>query len=187
MSDFEYASVVVSIVLALGIADILRFLADCLREPGRRRLYWVHLVWIFLLLQLHVEFWWRMWDFRDFVDVGPKLTFLLLGPAGLFVATRTLLPTSGGESDMEQLYFQRKTAFFVLVLLLNIWSMIASPLSQAGDSGESGMLAVGLTVFFMALFVACVLSSNRRLHQAVAAIVALMEMLEIGSRIVASA
>jgi len=186
MSDFEYASVVVSIVLALGIADILRFLADCLREPGQRRLFWVHLVWIFLLLELHVEFWWRMWDFRDFVDVGPMLTFLLLGPAVLFVATRTLLPTSAGELDMQQLYFQRKTAFFILVLVLNIWSLIASPWSQAADSRESGVLVVSLTVIFMALFVACVFSSNRLLHQAVAVVVAVLEMLEIGSRIVSN-
>jgi len=186
MSNFEYASVLVSIVLALGIADILRFIADAFRESGSRRLYWVHMLWILLLLELHVEFWWRMWDFRDVLDVGPRLAFLLLGPAVLFVATRTLLPTSRGETDMQQLYFQQKTAFFVLLLLLNVWSLIASPWSQAAGAQANLALALVLTAFVMALFVACAFSSNRRLHQGVVSVVAAMELLEIGSRIVAT-
>ena len=75
MSDFEYASVVVSIVLALGIADILRFLGDTVREPGACRVYWVHFLWILVLLSLHIEFWWRMWNFRHVLYIGPMLAF----------------------------------------------------------------------------------------------------------------
>ena len=115
MSDFEYASVVVSIVLALGIADILRFIADTFREPGGRKLFWVHLLWVLVLLQLHVEFWWRMWSFRDLITVGSGLGFVLLGPALLFTATRTLLPTNDSDTDLEALYFRRKSLFFVFL------------------------------------------------------------------------
>jgi hypothetical protein len=169
----------VSIVLALGIADILRFIADTFRESGDRKIYWVHLVWIFLLLELHVEFWWRMWSFRDMVVVGPILGFLLLGPALLFVATRTLLPASASDADLHALYFRRKTLFFILMVLLNIWSLIASPwgLGETSREGMTGTMIVFAVV--MILFIASIFSSNRLLHYGVVSMVVTLELLDI--------
>lgn len=178
MSDFEYASVVVSIVLALGIADILRFIADTFRELGGRKLFWVHLLWVFVLLQLHVEFWWRMWSFRDLITVGSGLGFVLLGPALLFTATRTLLPTNDSDTDLEALYFRRKTLFFVFLALLNIWALAFSPWS-AETSGENMTMVLGGFALVMTLFGACIFSKNLLLHKGVVSLLVALEVLEM--------
>jgi hypothetical protein len=178
MSDFEYASVVVSIVLALGIADVLRFLADTFRESGSRKLYWVHLLWILVLFQLHLEFWWRMWSFRELVTVGPSLGLVLLGPAMLFVGTRTLLPVGGSDSDLQALFFRRKTLFFVMLALLNVWGLVLSPWSVGLAPDESVVVVTGVFAFVMALFVACIFSSNQLLHKSVVSLVVALELLD---------
>ena len=178
MSDFEYASVVVSIVLALGIADILRFLADTFRESGSRKLYWVHLLWIVVLLQLHVEFWWRMWSFRELVTVGPSLGLVLLGPAVLFVTTRTLLPAGASDSDFQALFFRRKTLFFVMLALLNLWALMFSPWSVGIAPDESAIAVLGVFAVVMTLFIACAFSSNQLLHKGVVTLVVVLEVLD---------
>jgi hypothetical protein len=178
MTDFEYASVVVSIVLALGIADVLRFIADIFRESGSRKLYWVHLLWILVLFQLHVEFWWRMWGFRELVTVGPSLGLVLLGPAMLFVATRALLPAWGADPDLQALFYRRKTLFFVMLALLNVWALVLSPWSAALDSRQSIAVVIGVSVLVMALFIACIFSSNQLLHKGVVSLVIALEILD---------
>lgn len=181
MSDFEYASVVVSIVLALGIADILRFLADTFRESGGRRIYWVHLLWIIILFELHVEFWWRMWSFKDLVTIGPSLGLVLLGPAMLFVTTRALLPVAASDADMQALYYRRKTLFFIMLALLNLWALALSPWGVAEVPEEGAAIALSLFAFAMLLFVACMLTSNRLLHSGVVVLVLVLEATEMVS------
>ena len=178
MSDFEYASVVVSIVLALGIADILRFIGDTVRELDVRRLYWVHFLWILVLLSLHVEFWWRMWDFRHVLYIGPRLAFLLVGPALLFVATRTLLPASDDRPN-EEFFYRRKSAFFAIMILLSLWSLAFSPWSVSMESGQSLITIIVVSVIVIALFTACVFSDNSKLHKGVVSMVVLLELIEM--------
>ncbi len=178
MSDFEYVSVVVSIVLALGIADVLRFFADTFRASGGRKLYWVHLLWIIILLQLHVEFWWRMWSFRELVTVGPTLALVLLGPALLFVATRSLLPTSTADHDLQVLFFRRKTLFFVMLALLNVWALMLSPWSVEFAPNESFTFIIVAFLFVTSLFAACIFSSNHVLHKGVVSVVVVLELLD---------
>ena len=181
MSDFEYASVVVSIVLAIGIADLLRFLADSFRESGGHKLYWVHLLWILLLLQFHVEFWWRMWTFKELVTVGPGLGLVLLGPALLFVAARALLPSGGADGDMQALYYRRKNLFFVLLALLNSWALLFSPWSAGMESAESMTPMIFMFASVMALFVACIFSSSQILHKIVVSLILVLEVLDMFS------
>jgi hypothetical protein len=186
MSEFEYASVVVSIVLALGIAEILRFLADTLREPGARQLYWVHLLWMVVLLELHMEFWWRMWAFKDQLTVGPELAVVLVGPALLFMATRTLLPGPQDSADMQQLYYRRKSAFFTMLVTTSLWSMVTSPWSLPEDQRAALYASLVLTVVVIGVFVSCIFTSSRRVHAAVVLVVFGLEFVERASWILRS-
>jgi hypothetical protein len=183
MSAFEYASVVVSIILALGIADILRFLADTFRDWNPRRFYWLHFLWMILLLEAHVEFWLRMWDFRTLVDVGPMLSVLLTGPALLFMATRALMPLPGGETTMEDLYFGNRKIFFAVLILMSLWSFAVGPWQPSGNPVALPLYGALFTLILMSAFVACMFSSNRRLHQAVVLTISATEVLELFSQL----
>lgn len=179
MSDFEYASVVVSIVLALGIADILRFIADTFRESSGRKLYWVHLLWIIVLLELHVEFWWQMWNFRELVAVGPSLGMVLLGPGILFITTRTMLPSGVADNDFRTLFFRRKKLFFVMLALMNIWALFFSPWNAGMAPNVNSIAILGAFSLLVTLFIACAFSNNQLLHKGVVSLIVALEVMDV--------
>jgi hypothetical protein len=87
MTFFEYVSVLVSVVLALGVAQILRGVGAFLVARDRPHAYWLHIVWLVFLTLFHVQVWWVFWDLRSqppatilafaFTLVVPALAYLL--------------------------------------------------------------------------------------------------------------
>ena len=58
MGAFEYLSVLISIILALGMTRVLAGVGEMLQARSRRRIYWVHAIWIVnLFLYLVVASW----------------------------------------------------------------------------------------------------------------------------------
>jgi hypothetical protein len=96
--------VLVSIVLALGVAQLLSGASEFVRSS---RVYLGHSFWVLALFLVHVQLWWAMWDLHDRAS-WTFLTFLylLLGPTLLFFATNLLLPRTATESmDWESHFF----------------------------------------------------------------------------------
>jgi hypothetical protein len=46
MGAFEYLSVLISIILALGMTRVLGGVGEMLQARSLRRIYWVHALWI---------------------------------------------------------------------------------------------------------------------------------------------
>jgi hypothetical protein len=73
MDPFSYLSVLISIILALGMTRVLAGVGEMLQARSRRRLYWVHAVWVVNLFLYLVVAW---WDFLSLaqpaaVDIFP--------------------------------------------------------------------------------------------------------------------
>jgi hypothetical protein len=96
MSAFEYLSVLISIILALGMTRVLAGVGEMLQASSHRQIYSVHLLWIInLFLYLLVAWWvfyrWRNqqpWTFFLFV-------FVLISPTILYLASVLLFPREG--------------------------------------------------------------------------------------------
>src|SRR5438034_11006606 len=58
MDAFSYLSVLISIILALGMTRVLAGVGEMLQARSRRRLYWVHLLWVVNLFLYLVVAWW---------------------------------------------------------------------------------------------------------------------------------
>lgn len=121
MSRFEYLSVLVSIVIALGISEIASCWGRMLRDRARVRFYWLQAFWSVFTILLMIQFWWGFWEFRtvehwSFVGlvsiVGECLVLVL---AGL-----VLLPKIGEEGpvDLHAHYFEQCRVYFVLGVVL---------------------------------------------------------------------
>ncbi len=137
MTQFEFISVAVSIVLALSVARLLTAVPHLL-ATGRR--YWVHGLWAAVLLPMHLGFWWNMWAYRQ-VDAWTFRGFaaVMLTPALLFLTVTILVSDSPGtvESWRERFY-SRHRIFFSLLLLaflsipLRQFAVLGSPLPSSG-------------------------------------------------------
>src|SRR6202030_648348 len=96
MNAFDYLSVLISIVLALGMTRVLAGVGEMLQARSRRRIYWVHVVWIVNLFLFLVVAWWvfyrwrtqQQWTFFLFV-------FVLIYTTILYHASMLLFPIEG--------------------------------------------------------------------------------------------
>ena len=98
MSTFEYAMVLISIIVGLGITHILSNLGTAvhrLRHHGPAiRLEWNYLVWIGFVFTWLVNFWW--WEFK-WSELAPDFgfglfMFLVLYATSLFLLAVILVP-----------------------------------------------------------------------------------------------
>ena len=116
MSLFEYVSVMVSVILALGIAQILTAVGAHLTRRDRSRAYWLHSVWLVVLALYHIQVWWVLWDLRSRPpDTIAGFLFTLLIPAIAYLLTYVLV---NGRFPMnaEDHFFRVKRPFFALLL-----------------------------------------------------------------------
>ncbi len=65
MSAFEYLSVLISIILALGMTRVLGGVGEMLQARSRRHIYWVHIVWIVNLFLYLVVAWWIFYRWHN--------------------------------------------------------------------------------------------------------------------------
>jgi hypothetical protein len=121
MSAFEYLSVLISIILALGMTRVLGGVGEMLQARSRRRIYWVHAIWIVNLFLYLVVAWWifyrwrnqQPWTFFLFV-------FVLISPTILYLASLLLFPREGDVDlavDYKTHYYANHRAFFILFAL----------------------------------------------------------------------
>ena len=166
MNAFEYLSVLISIILALGMTRVLGGVGEMLQAGSRRHIYWVHAVWIVNLFLYLVIAWWifyrwrneQPWTFFLFV-------FVLISPTILYLASLLLFPP---ESDLEESidykahYYANHRAFFVLFALFTPVDIADSLLKGIPHFLELGpQYFVSNFLYFVGLTTAAITRSER--------------------------
>src|SRR5260221_11256585 len=118
MGAFEYLSVLISIILALGMTRVLGGVGEMLQAKSLRQLYWVQTIWIINLFLYLVIAWWifyrwrnqQPWTFLLFV-------FVLISPTILYLAPLLLFPRESDVDfaiDYKTHYYANHRAFSIL-------------------------------------------------------------------------
>ena len=90
MGLFDYLMVMVSVILAISLAQVLRVAGAILRGEAD---YPPVSLWALILLLVHLQIWWVFWDLRSFSDWNQfSFVFVALIPCALFAATEILFP-----------------------------------------------------------------------------------------------
>ena len=169
MTQFEFISVAVSIVLALSMARLLSAVPHLL-APDRR--YWVACLWAASLLPIHLGFWWAIWAYRE-VDAWTFRGFaaVMLTPVLLFLTVTILVSDSPGtvESWRERFYSRHRVFFSLfLVALLSRALRQFAVLGRALPSPETTALFIGPPLLLIAAIGA--FTSKERVHEMLALI-----------------
>ena len=92
MSQFEYIMVMVSLILALAVAQELRGLSEVVTSEKR---YTPHTAWIAYFALLIIQNWWAYWDYNNIEEWRfTTYLFVLLSPIILFASVYLLVPTT---------------------------------------------------------------------------------------------
>jgi hypothetical protein len=141
ISAFEYVSILISIILGLGITQILSSFSDLLYNYKKVKFYWPHSLWILFILFLHIQDWFITYQLKDKqVWHLAELMFVLLYPISLFTASKMLLPNNSSEENIEMKVFyksQYPTIFFlasisvIISILFNVFLLDSNLFKQS--------------------------------------------------------
>src|ERR1041385_6305040 len=182
MSPFEYLSVLISIILALGMTQVLVGVGDMLQARGRRRLYWVHSIWVVNLFLYLVIAWWIFYRWRN----QPSWTFLLfvfvlISPTILFLCSRLLFPPENAPDelvDYKKHFYANHRAFFILFSLFSPVDIVDSLLKGVAHFTALGPTYILSNALYFSGMIIATITRNERYHQ-VYALVFLLQTIAI--------
>jgi hypothetical protein len=169
MNAFEYLSVLISIILALGMTRVLGGVGEMLQARSRRRIYWVHAIWIFNVFIYLVIAWWifyrwrnqQTWTFFLFV-------FVLVSPTVLYLASLLLFPRESDVNlaiDYKTHYYANHRAFFILFALFAPVDIVDSLLKGVPHFLDLGPQYIVINVLYCVGLITAAITRNERYHQ----------------------
>jgi hypothetical protein len=131
MDLFEYLMVMVSLIVGLGLTQVLRGVGRIVRSSRR---FSVVTLWAVFLFLLYIQMWWSLWDLRDLSDWTQFSFVYVIGiPCSLFATTELLLPQlTAPDIDWREHFFSVRPwllgVFAVFLLLSHSWSYVLGDL-----------------------------------------------------------
>ena len=162
MSLFEFLMVLLSIIIGLGLAEILRGIARHIRNRDSASGYWVHAITVCLVFVALLQQWWEIWGLQSYSGWSfLGLLMMLTGPIGLFLISYLLFPQPAKGADYREYYYgPMRPVWWIAVLTVTLATLfrpiVFGEKLFAIDNASSLFGFVGFTVL--------ALSKNRTVH-----------------------
>jgi hypothetical protein len=166
MNMFEYVMVLASVIIGLGVTHLLQGVAIIIQHPGRKPIYWVHLIWVGIVLFQCMFWWW--WQFA--YSETETWTFLLYLFVLLFATVAYLLCAVVMPSDMEgyrdfrDFFYSRRAWIFGALILFNLFDLADTALKGAEHFASLGLQYPIRMGAFIALNTVAAVVRNERFH-----------------------
>lgn len=176
MELFGFLMILVSIIIGLGVTEILSGVGRLLRARTGVRFYWIHVLFIVGAGVALLQQWWESWDLRAL----PEVTFLqavvlLVGPIFLFLIVYLLFPDPVTNADLEAYYYAQAPYLWGFVVGGTIVGTFVKPWVLHVDvfdpSNLSGLLTIPLGIVL-------VRSKRRRVHAVCATAILVITVLD---------
>lgn len=177
MSLFEFLMVLVSIIVGLGIAEVLTGIARMIRCRASITNYWVHSVAVAVVFFALLQQWWEIWGLRVVSEwTFISLLMMLAGPVGLFLIAHLLFPHPMEGENIRDYYYGEMRPLAGLAALAVLLATLFRPVIFGSDLLVSDN-ATSFVFFFG--FIALATSKHPKLHAAVWPIFLFLLLLDI--------
>jgi hypothetical protein len=167
MTIFEYLLVLISIIVGLGLTHILGGVGRIVSHLGRRKVYWVHLLWVGWAFIWLILFWWfqfqrsrtELWTPTDYL-------FLVLFAVAIYLFCVILLPGESPDGvDYRRYYYSRRRWIFGLWLAV-MWFNLFENLNLLDWSQNQVIGVLFLHAAITGLGLIAAFSTKERFHAA---------------------
>jgi len=173
VASYQHVVVVMSIVLGLAVAQLLKGLAQLYRTHNRVRPYWLHTAWVVVLIVFSVLLWWVHSDYRSIEEWSFLHFVLYLSPMMVFYfLTSIAFPDpSDPVTSYKAYYFSSRIGFFGTFALQIVLAHTAGvvvrglPLLDPADP---------LRLAMVALLLIAMRSASERVHAVVLTLFAIV-------------
>ena len=164
MDVFEFILVLMTVIVSLGIAELLGGVVRVLQhelKPGH-----LHWLWVLLIFNMQIQWLWFSWNFRDRSSwLFPEFMLLIAPPILLYMSAAVLFPSTSASDDLDAHFFRRRRPFFLLTIATIVLFGLSHRFLEDGD------LASVPNAFRLALILMCVgliFTTRRGIHWALA-------------------
>lgn len=174
MDAFSYLSVLTSIILGLGIQQVLQGYRALILSRRRVTFYAPPLIWSVLLLGMVAQHWWssfglvshQSWSFATFATI-------LVQTALIYMMTAIVLPDIPPDEpiNLKEHYYREAPAFFGIGAASIVWSLFREYMIE-GRLPES--VNLGFHGLFLAMAMTAMLVRRPRLHEAFSGLMVLL-------------
>jgi len=121
--------VLVSIIIGLGVAEVLTGITRMIRNRETIQTYWIHSFFIVIILLALLQQWWELWGVRDIASwTFPALIMMLAGPVGLFMIANLLFPEPMRGADLRTYYYDKMAPLLWIGVATIIMSVTFRPI-----------------------------------------------------------
>ncbi len=168
MTPFEYVTVLISIVLGMGITQLVSGFAAMVVRWEKIKIYWPHLVIVVLVFVLHIQDWWATYELITFTKWRlPTFLFLILYPVNLYILSRILFPGrwSSKLTDLKEFYFANFRKIYLFMIFLPLHSILDNRFIGNYNFSEQIPQLLVLTIL---VFISFFNKRNEWMHRAMA-------------------
>lgn len=134
MEIFNYLNVMIAILLGVGLFQIFGGIGNLLQVRHRVKPYWLHSLWVLILIMAHAHLWWSFWGLHNAVTwTYVEFLYLLIGPAGLVIMSQVIIPGEfygelhDQKFDLRQHYYDISRLFFSIFAVVMSWGIFLEP------------------------------------------------------------
>ena len=119
MGTFDYISVMISIIIGLGIANILNTIGILIRNKGKvihSSTYYMHCLFVILLL---FQAWWTVFGYKDYPDWDFLFYLLILIMVSLMYLLTEMLRIKDGLEiiHLDNIFLKNKSLYFLMFIV----------------------------------------------------------------------
>ncbi|QOG03282.1 hypothetical protein [Flavobacterium sp. MDT1-60] len=126
MEELTHIKSVIGIILGLSLTHLIKGSVIFIQHPGRKKVYFVHSLWVFYVFLLIIHFWW--WEFNlklitewYFIDYFFIICYILI----YYLLCAILYPDDLRDyTGYEDYFYSRKNWFFAILAISYIADMI---------------------------------------------------------------
>jgi len=155
MDRFSFVMVLLSIIVGLGVTELLTNLARQIQNRATIKHYWIHTLLSLMVFLALLQQWWESWDQR-FVESWsfPILLLMLGGPIGLYITSHLLFPKDLEGADLKALYYRSHRVLYGIGVVTVAFATIYRPLSFGDgliDADNASSVLIALAFLTLAI------------------------------------
>lgn len=153
MEPFEYIVMLTSLILSLGIAQILNGIADMFANFKKVKFSYAHTVLTVVIFLVYIQDWFYTYFYAQQIQEWnlPTILYNMAFPIILFIESRFLFPTGSRvqETDMEAYFFENWRIIYSLFAVTIGLSIIANLTFSGYTLMDQIPLFIYLAVYLM--------------------------------------
>jgi hypothetical protein len=168
MDAFSYLSVLLSIIIGLGMSQLLTAAGRLIRHRDVVRFYWPPLLWAGVLLLIFIQSWWSMFVLRYYTDwTFLSFAIVLLQTILVYMMAAVMLPETVDEAGVDlRVHYEKHRRWIFGFLLAALVTSVAKDVILYGRFAGPANLA--FHALFMLTCVSAMLVRRARFHEVLA-------------------